>query len=216
LRYTFMDQESVIHTNVTSRSSCINKSKKKSLSIETEISNKGFTDEIVQLACRIYVTNSQSFGVKRKTKRGKMLFFCVTCAYRDIGKPYDPIDVGRKFELRENDILNVYSGSNYLHLEGSYQPKPIDHTLNLLLVFADKFLLSDDAKKELVDIYRDINLKMIEKEEHEMLSPRGLASALMGYYLAMNGIDSGELPTITHLTSNSIKTAKNRIAEYIE
>lgn len=186
----------------------ITRTKKKLTSITPEICHKGLTEEIVSIADRIYDDLSKKIGVKRKRKRQKLLFYCVLAAHLEIAKPHDPIDLGKLFNLTEEDIHNTYS--LFSSAQTCYTLTQIDHVKCFLDYFSEKLNLNDESKQELREIYEDIK----ERDEIRDMKPRSLASGIIDYYLTVNGSDVEDLPKVVNQTTSLIKKARDIVMKY--
>lgn len=148
---------------------------------------------------------------RRKKIRKQLVFFCVYCAYLELGIVVNPMQLGKQFGLTSGEVQRC--GSLFSKLQTGYTPPVVDSTpLNYVPGFCENLGLSTEAIEEISRIYDAVSSN---DERLSQENPQTVASGLLKYYIETNGIvmkDSKAISVITNRSSVTIDSMYKRIA----
>lgn len=168
-----------------------------------------FSDDIKIRANYIY--SKMNSSTRRANKRKLLLFFCVDSAYKELGIPVNPSDLGKIFELTNGEMKKT--SSLFCYLQTGY--KPVVRTISIYDYVPDYChkLGLDDHIDNIILLYENIITK--DKELLQQVR-QTLSAGLVKYYLIINGIelnDKTALSRVTERSDTTIDTMYKKVAE---
>jgi len=189
-------------------------SKPKEKSLKSDLKAAGFTPEIVMKADEIF--SQMKSGLKRGTRRKQLMFFCVQCAYNEMGIPEDPNRLASICGITTSEISKAYSMCSPSKV--GYKPKSVawkpEHYLRLYfkrIVDSDIISFDDEVLEEIKNICDEVMDKSIELK-HE--KPQTVAAAVLVFYLQLHNcvLEKNKYPEIFNKSDMSILKVKNKVA----
>ena len=178
-------------------------------SIISDLKSYSLPDDIKNKADSIY--SKMIPRTRRKKIRKQLVFFCVYCAYLELGIDVNPMQLGTQFGLTHGEVQKC--GSLFSKLQTGYTPPVVNSTpLNYIPGFCQDLGLGEDAIEQIAQIYEVVS-SVDEKLSQE--NPHTVASGLLKYYVITNGIslkDANAISTITKRSSVTIDAMYKRIA----
>lgn len=169
-------------------------------SILPDLKEYPLPDDIKNRADVIY--NKMYYRVRRGKIRDQLLFFCAFCAYNELNRDVNPIELGALFGLTAGEVQRCDSIFSYL--QTGYRP-PSNHIspLRYLPNFCRNLDLSDDAINAILALARNILQKDPSLSQE---NPQTVAAGLLRYYIVTNGIVCDDPQQIIKVTDRSIVT----------
>lgn len=165
-----------------------------------DLKQYSFTDDIKNQADVIY--NKMRYQVRRGKIRFQMLFFCVYCAYLELNRDVDPIQLGAQFGLNQGEVQRC--DSLFSPLQTGYKPPSTNISpLGYLPNYCTAMNLSQEAIDEIMKMAANI-LKKDPRLYQE--NPQTVAAGLLRYYTVTNGIISDDPQKMMQITGRSSVT----------
>ncbi|MEM2987184.1 MAG: hypothetical protein QXV60_03700, partial [Nitrososphaerota archaeon] len=151
------------------------------------------------------IYNKMKYQVRRGKIRHQMLFFCVYCAYLELNRNVNPIELGEIFGLSQGEVQRC--NSLFSPLQTGYKPPSRNISpISYLPDFCKNIGLSQDALESI------INMAVIILNKDPSLyqeNPQTVAAGLLRYYIITNGIMIEDPQRITRVTNRSIVTIES-------
>lgn len=169
-------------------------------SILNDLGQYPLPDDIKNTADVIY--NKMTYRVRRGKIRFQMLFFCVYCAYLELKRNINPIQLGKMFGLTPGEVQRC--DSIFSPLQTNYQP-PRNNTspLQYLPDYCEQMQIADTALAGVVALGASI-LKKDPSLTQE--NPQTVAAGILRYYIVTNGIMTDDASLISKVTGRSSVT----------
>jgi len=140
----------------------------------------------------------------RSKKLVQYLFYCVYCAYRELGLHVNPQKLGEMFKLTSHEITQA--NLIYCCMQTKYEPKDMEVSpLDYIPDYCQDLGLSKGAEEEIIKIGREVIEKyppILEKP------PRNIAAGIISYYMKTEGVvlnDPKHLAAVAHLSPANIR-----------
>jgi len=162
-------------------------------------------------------------GIRRKTPRNKMLYFCLSIAYKIHGVPYLPGELASYVQLKMTDIPNA--NAMFSKSITGFQVKTVDFTpLDYIPLLYKTLRIASDHKDMIINMGNSI----LEKDD-DLLNefPQDVAAGIILCFMDITGIEFEKPPSyrkksgisineqvfadILYKSPNTLKTMKNRI-----
>jgi transcription initiation factor TFIIIB Brf1 subunit/transcription initiation factor TFIIB len=179
-------------------------------SISSDLKRYSLPDDIKNQADVIY--NKMIYRVRRGKIRDQLLFYCVYCAHRELGRDVNPTQLGKLFDLTTGDVQRC--DSIFSPLQTGYKP-PVNNTspIHYLPGYCESMGLAEEAIEEIIILCKHIlNLDPDLKQDN----PQTVAAGFIKYFTLIKGITSDDPQKIVTITNRSIVTIDSmsrRIAE---
>jgi hypothetical protein len=178
-------------------------------SILSELKAYTFTDDIKNMADVIY--NKMRPQVRRGKIRDQLLFYCVYCAYCELKRNINPIQLGKLFNLTQGEVQRCDSLFSPLQT-GYRKPSNFETPLCCLPECCSAIGLSEEAAVDILEMAAAI----LGKDPSLMQeNPRTVASGLLRYYVETHGIiinNPQDMTSVTNRSAATIETLYKRIA----
>lgn len=162
-----------------------------------------FDDEVKHQADIIY--NKMRPRVRRGRIRLQMLFYCVYCAHRHLGRVVNPISLGAKFGLKQGEIQRC--DSIFSALQTGFRAPQIDTPPHAYFPdFCEKMELSEAALESLVTLTDSVMRKDCTLTQD---NPQTVAAGFLKYYVDINGIVLQDNTVLSRVTGRSNVTIDN-------
>lgn len=190
-----MDTEEEFHNTYAEWGCVINRTEH---SILPDLRQYSLPDDIKRQADLIY--NKMKYIVRRSKSRRQLLFFCVYCAYLELGiNNVDPNRLGSQFGLTQGEVQRC--DSLFSPLQTGYKPPIVNVSpLNYLPGYCYELNLSQESADDISKMGASILAKDSSLTQE---NPQTVAAGLLRYYIITNGIIIENPQRITLLTGRS-------------
>ena len=169
-------------------------------SILTDLRSYPFTDDIKNMADVVY--NKMRYQVRRGKIRDQLLFYCVYCAYCELKRSVNPVQLGKSFGLTQGEVQRCDSLFSPLQT-GYRKPGTFTTPLSCLPQCCTDIGLSVEATEDILAMASAILAKDPSLMQE---NPQTVASGLLRYYLVLNGITVENPQDMTNVTGRSTPT----------
>lgn len=191
----------------------------KSTSISASIHQKGFDNDIVIVADKIYAAIIDE-NVKRTGNRSSIICACIFQALKYVGRPVDYSHIYTKFNIKKKSALK---GLKFVNTEIAKKKtfefydvisSPVSPE-NFIVAYLKELSASDDAIKEVLAIHNSIK----EDAEIGMSRPQSIAAGVIFYWLKKNGMPDAmkiieQKAKLSQITiSKKAKTIQSRLED---
>lgn len=151
-------------------------------SIFKDVETMGFSDKIIAMANKIYIQVTGG-KIHRGNSRKAIVFACIFHAYKLSGRPQacesliDMFDLDRKTGLRGLKHVNLKIPKDSITHTSHITPA------NLVDDIMNKFMATEEQKKEVVDLYEQIKNK---SSKINRARPQSIAAGLTFYWININ------------------------------
>lgn len=154
----------------------------RSRSILKDLQKYALEEEIKNSANAIY--NKMYPLVRRGKRRDSLLFYCVSCAYKEAKRIFDPFELGEMFKLDSSAVQKT--DSIFSQTKTGYSPPLIVYSpLDFIPFFGKKLNLTEESCQEVLILAANIINKKPEILEN---APQVVAAGILDYYTTTNGI----------------------------
>lgn len=154
----------------------------RSRSILKDLQKYALEDEIKNSANVIY--NKMIRNVRRGRRRDSLLFYCVSSAYKEAKRIFDPFELGKMFDLTSSEVQKT--DSIFSQTKTGYSPPFIVYSpLDFIPYFGEKLNLSQETCEIVLSLAKTIFEKKPEILEN---APQVIAAGILDYYTTTNGI----------------------------
>lgn len=176
--------------------------------VEKDLIDYRFPDRIkekaVQMAVRL------SLPPRKSRPKLQQIFFCVLCAYAELGQICDPQRVAAELELSQKDVNSAYSAHNQAFINYS-MPKVPSKAENYVTYYLEDLGI-DASESEFICGKMDI---LLEKDPSlREKYPQDFAIASILYHLQTNGFEFKQRDAIRNLGRSP--TLISNLIKYLE
>lgn len=175
---------------------------------EKDLSNYRFPDCIKEKA--VHMAIQLSLPPRKSRPKLQQIFFCILCAYAELGKICDPQRVAAELELSQKDINSAYSTHNQAFINYS-MPKVPSKAENYVSYYLEDLGI-DDSQSEFICEKMD---ELLEKDPSlREKYPQDFAVASILYYLQTNGFEFKQRNAVIKLQRSP--TLISSLIKYLE
>lgn len=173
---------------------------KKCRSIMKDLQKYPLEDSIKSGADIIY--NKMIPIVRRGKRRNSLLFYCVSCAYKEAGRVFNPFEIGAMFGLDSSDVQKT--DSIFSETKTGYRaPSIVYSPLDFVVFFGKQLNLTEETCNEVLIKGKYILEKCPEILQH---APQVIAAGILDYYAGINGISVADSHIFSHFAGRSAVT----------
>ena len=176
--------------------------------IDADVQNMNVSQSVVSKANELYSICTNG-SIYRGSSRKSIIFACIFYAYKMTNKPQSPdsliklFGLTRKAGLRGLKIVTVNIPKTFNLYE------PTDSSFNLINDIMNRFLTTEEQRKQVFDIYNDIKNR---SSKLNRARPQSVATAVIYYWIVKNNI-AISLDEFSHSTNLSALTIIKNVKE---
>ena len=192
-----------------------NLSKTKEKSLKNDLKLAGFPSEIIVKADEVF--SKMNSGCKRGDRKNQQMFFCAHTAYNILKIPMDPADIASMCGIAPSEISKAFSMCS--PSKTGYQAPSVDwEPKDYLKYYYQKIVNLDimEFDENVIPFIEGMCDEIMEKDKKlEDEKPQTVGSAIMVYYLQMNGyaVDVNKYSEIFGRSQMTIQKIKKKVEE---
>ena len=146
-------------------------------------------ERAVQLAIQL------SLPARKSRPKLQQIFFCILCAYAELGRICDPQRVASELDLSRKDVNSAYSTHNQASINYT-PPKVPSNAENYVIYYLEDLGIDEEQSQYICEKMYEFLLKDPTLREKY---PQDFAAASILYYLQINGFEFKLRDTVTRL-----------------
>ena len=151
-------------------------------SILKDLENLPIPEAIKYKADEINFKMGGSLG--KDNRKMQRIYFCIHCAYHEVGTPQDPKYIAQILGLKSGDITKA--AATFSQVQTGYEPPIIQKTADdFLPKYCEQFDFSPEMIKEVLLLSQKVYQKNAALRE---TAPQNVAAGILYYYATTHGI----------------------------